>query len=261
MQLALSWSGGKDSTLALERLRQDSSASGAAVEVAALVTTVTRDFGRVSMHGVRTELVRAQAAALGLPLVEVEIAAGAGNDAYEAAFAGALADLASCRGTARRAQPPSVDRAVDHGGGLRPRARHAVPLHDAVGTMAFGDLFLSDIRAYRERQMQAAGWNALFPLWGEDTAALARRFVASGYRAILVTVDPRQLDPAWVGRDLDAAALAELPAGVDPCGENGEFHTFVWDGPIFSRPVPVVRGERVARDGFWFCDLQGGEHG
>jgi len=222
VRTALSWSGGKDSTLALERLRQDP-----AVEVAALVTTVTRDFDRVSMHGVRRELVRSQAAALGLHLVEVEIAAGAGNDAYEAAFAGALADLAA----------------------------------DGVGTMAFGDLFLAEIRRYRERQLEAAGWEARFPLWGEDTAALARRFVASGYRAILVTVDPRQLDPEWVGRDLDDAALADLPAGVDPCGENGEFHTFVWDGPIFARPVPVARGERVERDGFWFCDLRSGETG
>ena len=222
LPIALSWSGGKDSTLALERLRRDP-----AVEVTALVTTVTRDFDRVSMHGVRRELVRSQAAALGLQLVEVEIAAGAGNDAYEAAFAGALADLAA----------------------------------DGVGTMAFGDLFLAEIRRYREGQLEAAGWDARFPLWGEDTAALARRFVASGYRAILVTVDPRQLDPEWVGRDLDGAALADLPAGVDPCGENGEFHTFVWDGPIFARPVPVVRGERVERDGFWFCDLENGAPG
>jgi len=218
--VAFCWSGGKDSALALARLGADP-----AVEVVALVTTVTRDFDRVSMHGVRRSLVRAQAMALGLPLIEVEIAAGAGNDAYEAAFAHALGALGDA----------------------------------GVREMAFGDLFLADVRAYRERQLRAAGWRGRFPLWGEDTRALARRFVADGYRAILVAVDPRQLDPAWVGRDLDRAALDELPAGVDPCGENGEFHTFVWDGPIFSRPLAVVRGERVERDGFWFSDLHAAE--
>jgi len=219
-RVALSWSGGKDSALALERLRADP-----AVEIVALVTTVTRDFDRVSMHGVRRALVRAQAAALALPLVEVEIAAGAGNDAYETAFAEALATLAE--------------------GGVR--------------EMAFGDLFLGDVRAYRERQLRTAGWRARFPLWGEDTRALAKRFVAVGYRAMVVAVDPRHLSAAWAGRNLDAAALAELPLQVDPCGENGEFHTFVWAGPIFARPAPVVRGARVERDGFCFCDLLAGE--
>lgn len=214
--VALAWSGGKDSALALARLRADP-----AVAVAALVTTVTRDFDRVSMHGVRRTLVRRQAEALGLPLAEVEISAGAGNGEYEAAFGAVVERLAA----------------------------------DGVDELAFGDLFLADVRAYRERQLAPTPLRARFPLWGEDTAWLARRFVADGFRAILVTVDPRRLAPSWVGRDLDGAALDALPPEVDPCGERGEFHTFVWDGPIFARPVPVVRGARVERGGFWFCDL------
>jgi uncharacterized protein (TIGR00290 family) len=214
--VALAWSGGKDSSLALAHLLADP-----AVEVAELLTTVTRDFDRVSMHGVRRGLVRAQAAALGLPLREVEIAAGASNAEYEAAFGVALSRL---RG-------------------------------EGVLALAFGDLFLADVRAYRERQLAASDVAPWFPLWGSPTAALARRFIAEGYRARFVCVDPRHLDFSWAGRAYDAAAVAGLPAGVDPCGENGEFHTFVWDGPIFRCPVPFIVGERVERDGFWFCDL------
>lgn len=217
--LLLAWSGGKDAALALERLRADPS-----VAVRALVTAVTRDFGRVSMHGVRRALLEAQARAVGLPLVVAELEAGASNAGYEAAWADALARADATVGPTRR--------------------------------IAYGDLFLEDVRAYRDRQLAALGREGVYPLWGEDTATLARGFVRRGHRAVLVCVDTTQLGGDFAGRDLDDALLAELPAGVDPCGERGEFHTFVWDGPLFSEPVPVRAGERVTRDGrFRFCDL------
>jgi uncharacterized protein (TIGR00290 family) len=212
---ALAWSGGKDSALALWQLRQ------AGVTPAALMTTVTEDYERISMHGVRRSLLRQQAAATGLPLVEVEIPAGCTNDLYERRMAAAFA----CAELA------------------------------PVGEVAFGDLFLEDIRAYREDRLAAAGRRARFPLWGSDTAALARRFLAAGFRAILVCVDPRALDPSFAGRDYDDALLAGLPAAVDPCGENGEFHTFVTAGPVFAAPIACRRGEVVERDGFVFADL------
>jgi uncharacterized protein (TIGR00290 family) len=212
---ALAWSGGKDSALALWQLRQ------AGVTPAALMTTVTEDYERISMHGVRRSLLRQQAAATGLPLVEVEIPAGCTNDLYERRMAAAFA----CAELA------------------------------PVGEVAFGDLFLEDIRAYREDRLAAAGRRARFPLWDSDTAALARRFLAAGFRAILVCVDPRALDPSFAGRDYDDALLAGLPAAVDPCGENGEFHTFVTAGPVFAAPIACRRGEVVERDGFVFADL------
>src|SRR5690606_4281058 len=173
------------------------------------------------MHGVRRALLLEQAAAVGLPLTEVVIPAGGSNDTYEARMAAALAQP-ECAG---------------------------------VRVVAFGDLLLEDIRAYRERQLAAAGRRALFPLWGRDTGATARAFIDAGFRAVLTTVDPARLDPSFAGRDYDHDLLADLPAGVDPCGERGECHTFVWDGPIFDRPVPVRRGSVVVRDGFVFCDL------
>jgi uncharacterized protein (TIGR00290 family) len=216
MSVALSWSGGKDSALALWALREE-----LGVEPSALLTTITEDFDRVSMHGVRTELVRAQAAAAGLPLVEVGIPAACVNEVYEERMAAALA---------------------------------APPL-DAAETMAFADLFLAEIRAYREERLASIGRSATFPLWGRDTAALAERFVAAGFEATLVCVDPRQLDPAFAGRRFDASLLADLPAGVDPCGENGEFHTFVHAGPIFAAPIVVEVGATVEREGFYFTDL------
>jgi uncharacterized protein (TIGR00290 family) len=216
----LSWSGGKDSALALRALRADP-----AVRVDALLTTVTDAYDRVSMHGVRRPLLEAQAAALGVPLEVVRIPPACSNADYEAAFGGALAGWAGRGGEA----------------------------------VAFGDLFLADVRAYRERLVaeRAPGLAARFPLWGWDTAGTARAFVADGFRAVLVCVDPRQIDPALCGREYDAALLAELPPGADPCGENGEFHTFVYDGPGFTRPVSFARGEVVERGGFWFCDLTG----
>ena len=214
--VALSWSGGKDSALALWVMREE-----LGIEPAALLTTFTEDFGRVSMHGVREELVRAQAAAARLPLVEVGIPAACPNEVYERRMAAALSS------------PPL----------------------EGVKTMAFADLYLEDIRAYREERLTGAGREALFPLWGRDTAALARRFVEAGFEAILVCVDPRQLDPSFAGRSFDRSLLEDLPANVDPCGEDGEFHTFVHAGPIFAAPIEVELGERVERDGFVFCDL------
>ena len=211
----LSWSGGKDSALALHELR------AAGREVAALVTTVTGEYERVSMHGVRRELLARQAAALGLALEEVRIPPRATNEEYEAALGAAL---------------------------LRGRDR-------GLDTVAFGDLFLEDVRRYRDELLSRLGLRGLYPIWGRDTAETARRFVALGFRAIVVCVDPRALDPAFAGRWIDGRFLDELPAGVDPCGENGEFHTFVTDGPGFRQPVRVRPGEAVARDGFAFRDL------
>ena len=214
--LALSWSGGKDSSLALWALREE-----LRIEPAALLTTLTEDYDRISMHGVRSELLRAQARAVGVQLVEIRIPAACVNETYEARMEQALS------------RPP-LDRA---------------------STIAFADLYLADVRSYREERLAAAGREALFPLWGRDTAALAREFVDAGFQATLVCVDPSQLDPSFVGRPYDEALLADLPPKVDPCGENGEFHTFVHAGPIFYRPVEVELVEVAIRDGFAYHDL------
>jgi uncharacterized protein (TIGR00290 family) len=213
--VALSWSGGKDSALALWAMREEG------IEPAALLTTVTEDYGRVSMHAVRRELLEAQAAAVRVPLFEVGIPAACTNEVYEERMAAALA------------APPLAE----------------------VEEFAFADLFLADIRAYREERLAASGRRATFPIWGRETDALARTFVDAGFEATLVCVDPRQLDASFAGRAFDADLLRDLPPGVDPCGENGEFHTFVTAGPIFSAPVPVEQGETVERDGFVFHDL------
>ncbi len=215
MSVVLSWSGGKDSALALWTMRDEGT------EPAALLTTINEDFERISIHGVRRELLHAQAAAVGLPLVEVEIPTACVNELYEERMATAMAS------------PPLA----------------------AVETFAFADLFLADIRAYREERLAAAGREAIFPLWGRDTAALAREFVAAGFGATLVVVDTDQLDASFVGRRFDAALLADLPDGVDPCGENGEFHTFVDSGPIFDAPVPVALGELHDEGRFVYRDL------
>ena len=217
--VALAWSGGKDSSLALAALRADPT-----VDVISLLTTVTGDYDRISMHGVRRTILEAQVSALGLPLIEATIPAAATNDLYEDAFATALEIL--------RRQRPDVSH------------------------LAFGDLFLTDVRAYRERLLERLGWTPLFPLWGKDTALLARQFVGEGYRAILSCVDTTQLGPEFAGREFDATLLDELPETVDPCGERGEFHTCVYDGPIFRGPLSLQAGERVRRDGrFEYCDL------
>jgi uncharacterized protein (TIGR00290 family) len=212
---ALSWSGGKDSALTLSTLRREM------LEPEALITTVTESYERISMHGVRRELLALQAEALGIPLVEVVIPPDCVNEIYEERMIEAFA-------TARLS---------------------------GVEAVAFGDLFLEDVRAYREGRLAAAGKRGLFPLWGQDTAALAREFLAAGFEATLVCVDPRALDPVFCGRRYDERLLAELPPGVDPCGENGEFHTFVSAGPVFAAPIGCERGEIVERDGFVFCDL------
>jgi uncharacterized protein (TIGR00290 family) len=216
--LILSWSGGKDSTLALDALR----AAGAHGPIV-LLTSVTTGYERVSIHGVRRELLRAQAAALELPLHEFELQPECSNADYEAALATALAEVRERFGARR---------------------------------IAFGDLFLEDVRRYREEQVAPLGFEPLFPLWGRDTATLAREFVDRGFRARLVCVDTTQLDAGFAGRAYDAALLAELPAGVDPCGENGEFHTFVSFGPGFRAPVEYDVGEVVIRgERFAYCDL------
>ncbi|HEY1688815.1 MAG TPA: ATP-binding protein [Solirubrobacteraceae bacterium] len=214
--LALSWSGGKDSSLALWALREEQGLSPDA-----LITTLTDVYDRISMHGVRSELLRRQAKALRLPLVEVRIPPGCVNEVYERRMAEAFA----------REPLRSVER------------------------VAFGDLFLEDIRAYREERLIAADRQALFPLWQRDTAELARSFIAAGFAAILVCVDPAKLDRSFAGRAFDAQLLADLPADVDPCGENGEFHTFVHAGPIFSEPIACETGEVLEREGFVFCDV------
>ncbi len=212
---ALSWSGGKDSALTLWTLRRQD------VEPEALITTVTDSYDRISMHGVRRELLARQADAAGIPLIEVRIPPACVNEVYEARMAQAFAS------------PPLSD----------------------VEEVAFGDLFLEDVRAYREERLAATGRRGLFPLWGHDTGVLAREFIAAGFQARIVSLDPRTLDASFAGRAYDEQLLAELPASVDPCGENGEFHTFVHAGPIFSQPVACETGEVVEREGFVFCDL------
>jgi uncharacterized protein (TIGR00290 family) len=219
IDVVLAWSGGKDSTLALASLRADPH-----YRLVALLTTVTREYDRVSIHGVRRAVLEAQTTALGLPLIGASIPAGASNTDYEAAFA-----LALCAAQERW-----------------PGLRH----------IAFGDLFLTDVRAYREVLLASLGWTGVFPLWGEDTAALAQQFIRTGYRAILTCVDTTQLGPEFAGRQFDSSFLADLPEHVDPCGERGEFHTCVYAGPLFARPLPLVAGERVRRDErFEYCDV------
>jgi len=214
----LAWSSGKDSAWALHRLRQDGQ-----VDVVGLVTTFNEAFQRVAMHGVRQELVQAQANAAGLRLWAVPLPWPCTNAVYEDRMRGV------------------VERARTEG----------------VIVFAFGDLFLEDIRAYRERQLADTGLVPWFPLWttSADTPALARAMIGDGLRATLTCVDPKQFDPAFVGREFDAALLASLPSGVDPCGERGEFHTFCHAGPMFDTPIPVCVGETVQRDGFAFVDL------
>lgn len=212
----LSWSSGKDSAWALHATRLKGD-----VEIVALLTTVNTTHGRVAMHAVRESLLEAQAASVGLPLVKVPIPWPCPNDNYEQAMAHAMAQARA----------------------------------EGVTHMVFGDLFLEDIRKYREEKLSACGMTPLFPIWGLDTAALAREMVEAGLRAYLTCVDPKQLDPKFVGRVFDARLLAELPAGVDPCGEKGEFHTYAFAGPMFHAPISAAVGEVVERDGFFFADV------
>jgi uncharacterized protein (TIGR00290 family) len=210
------WSGGKDSAMALHTLLQRSD-----IRIAALLTTVTEGYERISMHGVRRELLRRQAQSIGLPLHEVRIPPQCVNPIYEA------------------------------------RMEEALRTHfdQGVRRVAFGDIFLQDLRAYREKNLARIGMTALFPIWKRDTRELIRSFHANQFRAITVCVDPKILVPSFAGRELNESFFRDLPPHADPCGENGEFHTFVFDGPIFHSPIPVRTGEIVNRDGFVFCDI------
>jgi uncharacterized protein (TIGR00290 family) len=213
----LSWSSGKDSAYTLKVLREAEE-----VDVVGLVTTLNAEAGRVSMHAVREQLLDLQAAAVGLPVWKVRIPWPCANDVYDAAMAEVIE-----------------------------RARS-----DSITHMAFGDLFLADIRAYREDRLAGTGVVPLFPLWGRDTGALAREMVGAGVRAIITCVDPGQLDRGFAGQSFDGELLDRLPPGCDRCGERGEFHTFAWDGPGFAHPVHLTAGEVVERDGFVFADLR-----
>lgn len=214
--VVMGWSGGKDSALAVQALQREPG-----LRIHSLLTTVTDAYDRISMHGVRCSLLERQAAAMGLPLRQVRIPALCDNVTYEAKMVGALRRLKE----------------------------------DGVRRCAFGDLFLEDIREYRDAQLARIEMEALYPVWGLDTAELAQRFIRDGFKTVLVCVDPKQLDSSFCGREFDESLLADLPAGVDPCGENGEFHTFVYEGPIFKEAIPIQRGEVVERAGFWYCDL------
>ncbi len=212
----LSWSGGKDCAAALRKVLAEGR-----LDVAALVTTVTAGYERISMHGVRVELLREQARALGIPLEEAVIPQAATNEAYEAALESVL-------------------------------LRYKVSLSKIV----YGDIFLEDVRKYREEHLRRLGFECEFPVWGIDTGELAREFIEAGMQAVVVCVDGEALGGEFAGREYDRDFLSDLPAGVDPCGENGEFHTFVYDGPIFSRGVGFQKGEVVKRDGrFYFREL------
>jgi len=210
------WSGGKDSAMALHTLLQQQQ-----FRVTALLTTVTEGFERISMHGVRRELLLQQAESIGLPLHEVRIPPQCVNPIYEA------------------------------------RMEHALRIFydQGVRRVAFGDIFLEDLRAYREKNLARMSMTALFPIWKRDTRELIREFHAHRFRAVAVCVDPKVLDHSFAGRELNDSFFRDLPPNADPCGENGEFHTFVFDGPIFRWPIAVRTGAVVHRDGFVFCDL------
>jgi uncharacterized protein (TIGR00290 family) len=216
-RILLAWSGGKDSAMTLHQLKNMEN-----TDVAALLTTVTEGYDRISMHGVRRSLLVEQAQALGIPLEEIRIPQQCSNDVYE------------------QHMQQTLEKYHEQG----------------IVKAAFGDLFLEDVRAYRQERMGRIGMECLFPLWGKPTAALAAQFVELGFHAIVVCVDTKVLGEEFSGREYDADLLRDLPPGVDPCAENGEFHTFVYDGPIFSRPVQCRRGEKMLRDNrFCYCDL------
>ena len=210
------WSGGKDSAIALYEVRK-----GKKYQIAGLLVTISEEYNRVSMHGVPRSLVEQQAGSLGLPLEEVYIPSSSSMQEYESRMRQALT----------RFQREGVSSAV------------------------FGDIFLEEVRKYREDNLAKAGMKGIFPLWGRDTRELVRNFLVLGFRAIVTCVDAKVLDKGFIGRIIDEDFLTELPPGVDPCGENGEFHSFVYDGPIFRQSVGFSVGEIVLRDSFYFCDL------
>ena len=221
-RVLLSWSSGKDSAWSLYMLRQDPD-----LEVVGLLTTINEAFDRVAMHAVRRDLLEAQGEAAGLPLKAIRIPWPCSNEQYERIMGEACAQARA----------------------------------DGVDAVAFGDLFLRDIRAYRERQLEGTGLEPLFPLWNLDTRDLAQAMIAGGLRAKLTCVDPKRLAPTFAGRDFDQQFLSDLPPGVDPCGENGEFHSFVYAAPVFDKTLPIRIGEIVERDGFVFADVVPEEHG
>lgn len=215
-KVLLSWSSGKDSAWTLGRLLADPG-----LEVAGLLTTINESADRVAMHAVRRKLLEAQAEAVGLRLWAIPLPAPCSNSEYE------------------KIMERACSRAVEEG----------------IEAIAFGDLFLTDVRQYRERQLQGTGLEPLFPLWGRPTGLLAWEMIAAGLRAKITCVDPAQMDRRFAGREFDQSFLADLPTQADPCGENGEFHSFVYDAPEFRAPLAVRPGEIVERDGFVFADL------
>ncbi|MDQ2935918.1 MAG: diphthine--ammonia ligase [Acidobacteriota bacterium] len=214
-RVLMSWSGGKDSCLALYEIQQ------AQIRVAALLTTVTRDYDRISMHGVRRELLEEQADKLGLPLHQILISKDATNEEYEMKMAEAFSEY-NKRG---------------------------------INSIAYGDLFLEDVKIYREQFLARQRMRGLFPVWKRDTSRFIKEFIELGFKAVVSCVNSRVLDQSFAGRIIDEAFLSSLPVNVDPCGENGEFHTFVYDGPTFNKPVKFSIGDTVLRETFWFCDL------
>ena len=216
-KVLFTWSGGKDSALALYELQKRDGC-----EVAALLTTLTEDYDRISMHGVRSILLEKQAECLGLPIEKVYLSKNSSNEEYEASMREVL------------------QRYLTFG----------------VSSVVFGDIFLEDLRKYREDNLSKIGMKAVFPIWKRDTTELAHEFIDLGFRAVIICVDSSLLDKTFVGRLFDRQLLSELPANVDPCGENGEFHSFVYDGPIFQKRVSYKKGEVILRDNrFWYCDL------
>ena len=215
-RVLISWSSGKDCAWSLHLLRQQPD-----IEVVGLLTTINAEFDRVAMHGTRRSILEAQAESVGLPLWQIPLPWPCSNEIYE------------------QRMSQACGRAISEG----------------ITSIAFGDLFLQDIRSYREARLKPTGLEPLFPLWGIPTGELAQQMIAGGLHARVVCVDSRQLDSAFAGRDFDAEFLADLPSSVDPCGENGEFHTCVYDGPIFSYPIPLESGDTISRNGFIYTDL------
>src|SRR5487761_585261 len=217
-KVLLSWSGGKDSALSLFSMSRSRKKQ---FEIAALLTTLTEGYDRISMHGIRKELLQMQSRSLGIPVEEVWIPKNATNEVYEARPSEAIRKYAN----------------------------------QNVSSVVFGDLFLRDIREYREKFLQKLGVKCIFPIWGEDTTALAKFFIDSGFKAIICCVNPNLVGKEYCGREFDKSFLSEIPESVDPCGENGEFHTFVYHGPIFKEKVEAKVGDVVNRDGFYFADI------
>ena len=216
-KILFSWSGGKDSALALYSVLQNKD-----LEIVSLLTTVTADYDRISMHGVRRELLEKQAVSIGIPLEKVIISKNASNDEYEEKMKEVL---------------------LNH-------------KNEGVTFVAFGDIFLEDLKKYREENLAKIGLKGLFPLWKQNSYVLAKKFIDLKFKAIITCVDGKQLDGKFCGREYDDTLLSELPKNVDCCGENGEFHSFVYEGPIFKNKIPIKKGEIVLRDNqFVFCDL------